>query len=59
MSPVVLNTGQSCNAPTRMLVSSKNYDKAVEIASATANAMKVGDPFDADTKMGQFSTSSI
>ena len=38
-----------------MLVSSKNYDKAVEIASATANAMKVGDPFDADTKMGPIS----
>ena len=55
VSSCFLNTGQSCNAPTRMLVSSKNYDKAVEIASATANAMKVGDPFDADTKMGPIS----
>ena len=50
-----LNTGQSCNAPTRMLVSSKNYDKAVEVAANTANAIKVGDPFDADTKMGPIS----
>ena len=33
-----LNSGQSCNAPTKMLVSSKNYDKAVEIAVATANS---------------------
>ena len=49
------NSGQSCNAPTRMLVSSKNYDKAVEVATNTANAMKVGDPFDADTKMGPIS----
>lgn len=55
VSSCFLNTGQSCNAPTRMLVSSKNYDKAVEIASATANAMKVGDPFDDDTKMGPIS----
>ena len=55
VSSCFLNTGQSCNAPTRMLVSSKNYDKAVEIASATANAMKVGDPFDNDTKMGPIS----
>ena len=39
-----LNSGQSCNAPTRMLVSSKNYDKAVEVAVATANATSVGDP---------------
>ena len=39
-----LNSGQSCNAPTRMLVSSKNYDKAVEIAAATAKSTTVGDP---------------
>ena len=39
-----LNSGQSCNAPTRMLVSSKNYDKAVEVAVATANSTTVGDP---------------
>ena len=39
-----LNSGQSCNAPTKMLVSAKNYDKAVEIAVATANNTTVGDP---------------
>ena len=55
VSSCFLNTGQSCNAPTRMLVSSKNYEKAVEVAANTANAMKVGDPFDADTKMGPIS----
>ena len=38
-----------------MLISSKNYDKAVEVAANTANAMKVGDPFDTDTKMGPIS----
>ncbi len=39
-----LNSGQSCNAPTKMLVSATNYDKAVEVAAATANATTVGDP---------------
>ena len=55
VSSCFLNTGQSCNAPTRMLISSKNYDKAVEVAANTANAMKVGDPFDTDTKLGPIS----
>ena len=39
-----LNSGQSCNAPTKMLVSAKNYDKAVEVAVQTANTTTVGDP---------------
>ena len=39
-----LNSGQSCNAPTKMLVSAKNYDKAVEVAAATANNTTIGDP---------------
>ena len=39
-----LNSGQSCNAPTKMLVSAKNYDKAVEVAVHTANSTTVGDP---------------
>ena len=39
-----LNSGQSCNAPTKMLVSAKNYDKAVEVAVQTANSTTVGDP---------------
>ena len=39
-----LNSGQSCNAPTKMQVSSKNYDKAVEVAALTAKNTTVGDP---------------
>jgi len=39
-----LNSGQSCNAPTKMLVSSNNYEKAVKIAAETANSTTVGDP---------------
>ncbi len=36
------NTGQSCNAPTRMLVQREVYDKAVETAAEVANSIKVG-----------------
>lgn len=38
------NTGQSCNAPTRMLIEASVYDRAVELAVAAARATKVGDP---------------
>ncbi len=36
------NTGQSCNAPTRMLVQREIYDQAVEIAAETAAKVTVG-----------------
>ncbi|MHA6686251.1 aldehyde dehydrogenase family protein [Mesorhizobium sp. A556] len=35
------NTGQSCNAPTRMLVQRPKYDEAVEIARSVAEALAV------------------
>lgn len=38
------NSGQSCNAPTRMLVPTNRMEEAAKIAKATAEAMKVGDP---------------
>jgi aldehyde dehydrogenase (NAD+) len=38
------NTGQSCNAATRMLVERSVYDQAVEVAAATANATLVDLP---------------
>ncbi len=36
------NSGQSCNAPTRMLVERSAYERAIEIARETAEATKVG-----------------
>ena len=36
------NSGQSCNAPSRMLVERSIYDKAVEIAAEVAGGIKVG-----------------
>jgi len=38
------NTGQSCNAPTRMLVEQSVYDEAVAIAARVAKAAVLGDP---------------
>ena len=38
------NSGQSCNAPTRMLVEKSMYNEAVERVKKFANSMKVGDP---------------
>ena len=38
------NTGQSCNAPTRMLVEQSVYDAAVAIAARVAKAAVLGDP---------------
>lgn len=38
------NSGQSCNAPSRMLVQKEIYDAAVETAAKTAEMVAVGDP---------------
>jgi aldehyde dehydrogenase (NAD+) len=46
------NAGQSCNAPTRMLVPQALHDQAVEIARAAAGRVVVGDPRDERTTMG-------
>ena len=46
------NSGQSCNAPTRMLVPESRHEEAKEIAKKTAEATKVGDPFAEDTGIG-------
>jgi aldehyde dehydrogenase (NAD+) len=38
------NSGQSCDAPTRMLVQRSVYDKAVRIAEVTGKQARVGNP---------------
>ena len=47
-----MNSGQSCNAPTRMLVPRSRHDEAVAIAKATAEQITVGDPAAATTRIG-------
>ena len=46
------NTGQSCNAPTRMLVPRSRMAEAVVAATQEAEATKVGDPFAEGTSIG-------
>ncbi|MFA7263501.1 MAG: aldehyde dehydrogenase family protein [Caulobacter sp.] len=41
---VMMNSGQSCNAPTRMLVPGKRMDEVIAIAKAAADSTTVGDP---------------
>jgi len=48
----VHNSGQSCNAPTRMLVAEAAYERALEVAARAADAVVVGDPRDPATFMG-------
>jgi aldehyde dehydrogenase (NAD+) len=46
------NTGQSCDAPTRMLVPRDRIDEAAAIAATVAAATVVGDPRDEGTEVG-------
>jgi aldehyde dehydrogenase (NAD+) len=46
------NSGQSCNAPTRMLVPRSKMAEAVKAARQTADATKVGDPFAENIHIG-------
>ncbi|MFV1987464.1 MAG: aldehyde dehydrogenase family protein [Gemmatimonadota bacterium] len=46
------NSGQSCNAPSRMLVPASRMDEAAEIAADAAANIVVGDPTDDGTTIG-------
>jgi aldehyde dehydrogenase (NAD+) len=46
------NTGQSCQAPTRMLVHRSQRELAIALARKAADQVKVGDPRDVETTMG-------
>lgn len=46
------NSGQSCNAPTRMLVPKSRMDEAIEVAKAAAAKSIVGDPNAEGTRLG-------
>ena len=50
--PMLINSGQSCNAPSRMLVPANLYDEAVRIARSVAERCVVGDPKASGTTMG-------
>ncbi len=46
------NTGQSCNAPTRMLIPVEQMDEAIAIVKTTIEKIKVGNPSDEQVVMG-------
>ena len=46
------NTGQSCQAPTRMLIHQDQLAEATAIARRTAEAVVVGDPLAEGTRLG-------
>ena len=50
------NTGQSCNAPTRLLVEASVYERAVELIRPLAEATKVGDPRQPGRHLGPLSS---
>ncbi|MBH9879195.1 aldehyde dehydrogenase family protein, partial [Clostridioides difficile] len=41
---VMMNSGQSCNAPTRMLAPATKMDEVIAIAKEAAETTTVGDP---------------
>jgi aldehyde dehydrogenase (NAD+) len=47
-----MNSGQSCNAPTRMLVPAALHDQAVQIAKRTAETFVVGPAFSESARLG-------
>lgn len=49
---VMNNTGQSCNALTRMLVHRDQYEEAVTLAAAAVAKYPTGDPRDPGTRLG-------
>jgi aldehyde dehydrogenase (NAD+) len=52
------NTGQSCNAPTRMLVPRSKMAEVVIIARRSAESTKVGEPFADGTTIGPLASKS-
>jgi aldehyde dehydrogenase (NAD+) len=52
MAGMCTNSGQSCNAPTRMLVPAARMDEAAAIAAEAARNIVVGDPRAKSTTIG-------
>ncbi|MFD9572308.1 aldehyde dehydrogenase family protein [Streptomyces sp. NPDC059982] len=52
VADVMSNSGQSCNALTRMLVQREQYEEAVSLAAAAVAKYPTGDPRDPATRLG-------
>ena len=53
---VMVNTGQTCNALTRMIIHESRYEEAVELAKSKAESLVVGDPADPGVFIGPMSS---
>jgi len=53
-----LNSGQTCNALTRMLVPESRYDEAAQLAVEVARTFTVGDPLQSDAKLGPLASAA-
>jgi aldehyde dehydrogenase (NAD+) len=53
---VMVNTGQTCNALTRMIIHESVYDAAVDLAKAKTETLVVGDPNDPEVFVGPMSS---
>lgn len=47
-----LNSGQTCNAMTRMLVATDQYEEVAELAVQAADRFSLGDPLNEETRLG-------
>ncbi|MEV6975258.1 aldehyde dehydrogenase family protein [Kitasatospora sp. NPDC093806] len=52
LANVCANSGQACNAWTRLLVHRDRYEEAVELAAKAAEKYAPGDPTDPQTRLG-------
>ena len=56
INDIMVNTGQTCNALTRMVIHESVYEEAVELAKAKTEALVVGDPNDPNVFVGPMSS---
>ncbi|MCO6055408.1 aldehyde dehydrogenase family protein [Pseudomonas sp. MOB-449] len=49
---VMVNSGQTCTALTRMLLPASRYAEALELARAETEALRIGDPLDPESFLG-------
>jgi betaine-aldehyde dehydrogenase len=58
LSVCFLNSGQTCNALTRLLVPRSRYEEAARLAAEMARGFTVGDPLSGDAKLGPLASAA-
>jgi betaine-aldehyde dehydrogenase len=53
-----LNSGQTCNAHTRLLVSEGKYAEAAKLAVEVAKTFTIGDPFNSEANLGPLTSAA-